>query len=551
MATRLRFKKRLSLASAFPGIAKQWHPTKNGSLRPNEITPASPRRIWWQCLIHKQDVWQASIASRSSNWILARKRNSTATGCPYCRGLAVNSRNSLASLRPDLAKQWHPVLNGDLKPASVTAGSAQYAWWICNRDPLHIWRAAVASRASGCGCPKCSPSSSQLELRVYSELKHLFPDAILRAKVVGIECDIYLPALKLAIEIDGHRWHVGKDAKDRQKNNRLKAAGVTLIRAREHGLRKISRRDVFFNKKEQFTPILGRLVTSLCRHISSPTTKALLRQCVTSGIKNERLYRQLLDRLPRPLAVNSLAAKYPSVAREWHSKKNFPLTATDVSPGSTRKVWWQCPKSKAHIYLKTVGPRTHGIGCPYCSGKLVEAGKDLKSLHPKLAREWDCTRNGELRADAVLPGSNRIVAWQCPKRVDHKWVATVWSRVSGSGCPYCGGKRPGGGNTLADRFPKLAEEWNSRKNRPLTPLDVTPGSAKSVFWNCKKHHDSWEAIIYNRTKKVRPSGCPACGRVKARLGVIKSQPQRLRKLRQTIKRRHGLLHKNERTPTNG
>ena len=40
----------------------------------------------------------------------------------------------------------------------------------------------------------------------------------------------------------------------------------------------------------------------------------------------------------------SLAAEYPSIAKEWDAAKNVPLLPTQVISGTRRKVWWRCPK---------------------------------------------------------------------------------------------------------------------------------------------------------------------------------------------------------------
>ena len=40
----------------------------------------------------------------------------------------------------------------------------------------------------------------------------------------------------------------------------------------------------------------------------------------------------------------------------------------------------------------------------------------------------------------------------------------------------------------------LAVEWDSEKNAPLTPQNVTPGSHKIVWWRCQNGH-SYRAII--------------------------------------------------------
>ena len=58
--------------------------------------------------------------------------------------------------------------------------------------------------------------------------------------------------------------------------------------------------------------------------------------------------------------------------------------------------------------------------------------------------------------------------------------------------------------------PLLVREWHIRKNRGLTPKDVTPGSGKKVWWICGQGHE-WEAVIYSRS---RGSGCPYCSRLR-------------------------------------
>ena len=41
---------------------------------------------------------------------------------------------SLEEYAPDLAKQWHPTKNGDLKPMDVTYGSKKKVWWYLPYD---------------------------------------------------------------------------------------------------------------------------------------------------------------------------------------------------------------------------------------------------------------------------------------------------------------------------------------------------------------------------------------------------------------------------------
>ncbi|MDO5785126.1 MAG: zinc-ribbon domain-containing protein [Eubacteriales bacterium] len=133
------------LATHFPAVAAQWHPTRNGTLTPDSIAPSSNRKVWWIC-----DLGHAYAASVSARTIHS-------SGCPYCAGRKVLvGFNDLATLEPKVAAQWHPTLNGTLTPQMVTVGSHKKVWWECAEG--HVWKAVVHSRAGArkCGCPVCA-----------------------------------------------------------------------------------------------------------------------------------------------------------------------------------------------------------------------------------------------------------------------------------------------------------------------------------------------------------------------------------------------------------
>jgi hypothetical protein len=62
---------------------------------------------------------------------------------------------------------------------------------------------------------------------------------------------------------------------------------------------------------------------------------------------------------------NDLATRYPEIAKEWNYDKNSPLLPTQVFPGSSKKVWWKCPKG--HEYQTSINNRTNtNSQCPEC-----------------------------------------------------------------------------------------------------------------------------------------------------------------------------------------
>ena len=206
-----------------------------------------------------------------------------------------------------------------------------------------------------------------------------------------------------------------------------------------------------------------------------------------------------------------LATLKPELAEEWHSELNGSLTPSDVSCGSTKRVWWRC--KKGHEWQARIDSRAGlGSGCPYCSGlKPIKGENDLATTNPKLAKEWHPERNGDLGPSDVTPGSARKVWWLCEK--GHEWQSYVVERVNhGSGCPYCSSRNPIKGETdLATLKPELAKEWHPTLNGDLSPSDIALASAKKVWWLCEKGHE-WQAMVANRSKLK--SGCPYCtGRI--------------------------------------
>ena len=130
-----------SLLFCNPVLAREWHPTKNGSLTPGDVSVGSNRKVWWLC--SKGHAWPATVSERNQG-----------SGCPYCSDKKVKDENSLQTVNPTLAKQWHPTKNGSLTPREVTANSHNQIWWLCSKG--HEWKAAISSRSNGQGCFYCS-----------------------------------------------------------------------------------------------------------------------------------------------------------------------------------------------------------------------------------------------------------------------------------------------------------------------------------------------------------------------------------------------------------
>lgn len=131
------------LATTHPELAQEWHPTKNGTLAPDQVTSGSNKKVWWRC--QNGHEWEAKINNR------VFKNNS----CPYCSGRKIlPGYNDLATTHPKLAAEWHSTKNGDLTPQDVSKGTTKKIWWLgpCG----HEWEDTVGHRTGGRSCPVCA-----------------------------------------------------------------------------------------------------------------------------------------------------------------------------------------------------------------------------------------------------------------------------------------------------------------------------------------------------------------------------------------------------------
>ncbi|MBR3690640.1 MAG: IS21 family transposase [Eggerthellaceae bacterium] len=402
-------------------LLEQWHPEKNGELTPKMVSFGSAMKCWWKC--SEGHEWEASVVKRSNG-----------NDCPYCSGNAVLAGfNDLATVRPDLAAEWHPVFNLPLKPPDVTSGSYKVIWWKCSEG--HEWEASVRNRSKGHGCPYCA---GQKVLAGYNDLATTHPD--LAAEWHSDRNGTLLPNAITAGSNKKVWWHC-------EKGHEWQA--LVCHRANGRGCPYCAGQKVLagFNDLATTRPDLAAewhpTKNSGLRpeDVTSSSGKKVWWLC-EMGHEWEAIVGQRSNDHGCPYCANKkvlagfndLATTHPDLAAEWHPTRNGDLRPDAVTAGSSRKVWWRC--EKGHEWEAEVARRNRGAECPYCVNRKVLAGfNDLATTRPDLVADWHPTRNGDLRPDAVTAGSGKKVWWLC--EMGHEWEDSVGHRSSGRGCPYC------------------------------------------------------------------------------------------------------------------
>ena len=502
------------LSTTNPSLAAEWHPTRNGTLKPTDISEGSGQKVWWQCANGHE--WPAVISSRSDG-----------RGCPTCGNAQkkitfTNNRisqiGSLLDNNPEVAAEWHPNKNGELLPSQVLPNSNQKVWWKCKKG--HEWKAVIQHRNKGIGCPHCA-----------NELQTSFPEQVLFyyfSKITNTknrfllaprtEIDVFLPDLNIAIEYDGIRFHGSEkaQAKEARKNKQLSEKGITLFRVKETEVKEIATDTdniIYCHYSANFA-YLNDVVRKLLERINALTNSNYV---IDVDVDRDRatIYTQYIDMEKS----NSLQSRDPELSAEWHPTKNHDLQPLHVTPYSNKVVWWTC--KNGHEWEAAINHRSNGSGCPYCANKKVLSGyNDLKTTFPELAAEWHPIKNGNKKPADALPYSNKKAWWICSN--GHEWEATIGSRSIGNGCPHCKGELGGKKRvanlvskqgSLASKIPLLAAEWHPTYNDGLLPTEVTVASGKKVWWKCSKCGHEWAAVIGSRSKGA---GCPQCANEKKR-----------------------------------
>jgi hypothetical protein len=484
---------KVSLASANPELAKQWHKTKNLPLTPKDFAPNSNKKVWWVCSKNKAHVWEATIQSRNSG-----------RGCGLCRGLVVLSGvNDLVTLFPKIAKTWDEKSNQPLDKTKVSPTSSKRVNWICKLG--HSYTLPINSRVNGTECQVCN--NHQI-LPGFNDLKTLFPKT---AKEFAIDLNEGKhPKTVGAGSGTSYWWRCSK--------GHTWKTTVTNRTFLNSTCPSCSRKRV-----EKGETDFGSLYPKLAKQWSKSLNEGIDSSSLGVGSqakvwwdcsKGHSWIATVADRVKGQgcavcanrqvvKGVNDLFTTHPHLVAELAPGRNENEVYFTIPAGTPKRFWWKC--ERGHEWRAAVSSRAlDNQGCPYCSGNLVIKGEnDLETVNPDLAQEWHYLKNIET-PDSLKAGSNKAVWWLCKR--GHEWKASLNRRSSGSGCPFCSNvKMLSGFNDLETLHPSVSLTWNYNKNL-VVPSQVQSGSHSKYWWKCEKGHE-WQTSV---KKRVEGQGCPTC-----------------------------------------
>lgn len=487
--------KETSLGVINPELAKEWHPTKNGTITPFDVFANSNKSYWWLCPICGHE-WKATCSNR----------NFSKRGCPHC----ANGRSSsvpeqlmfrmIKCVFPDAVNR-HLIKRDEMdvyipsknigfeydgqrfhNQKKLPKDIAKTERLISNGITLYRFRENDCPKINVEGCIVIpiiyTPEYEDLEVKLKDVLHRLSPeDSLQNFRFENIINDV-------RAELDCLPYEQSFAAAEAKK--------------REEGIKPIAIWDNEANAPltpEMVMPFSEKIVSWICpvnpKHKWKNTVKS-----VSLGYGCKRCSKR----------HQYTTEEWIEEAKKVHGAKYKYYLVKYVDYNT--KVDIVCP---IHGPFSQI-PYFHlqGQGCPYCSHQKFHPSESLAVLYPEIATQWDYELNKDTgyTPNNIGIDSRKKFYWHCTNGCNHSFLATIAYRVNrNSGCAVCHGKQVSRETSLGYLYPDLAKEWCEENDK--TPFEVTPGSEYKALWKCSNpNHEPYRCMVICRTKQH--VGCVYC-----------------------------------------
>ena len=478
------------LLSLNPELAKEWNYEKNNPLTPDVVSPGSPKKVWWKCK-HGHE-WRAAISSRNAG-----------NGCPVCSNfLVVEGVNDLATVNPELAKEWNYEKNNPLTPKQVTGGSTKVVWWKCNSG--HEWKASIVNRNNtNSSCPFCL---GKRVIKGVNDLKTKYPEIAKEFdddKNDGLTPSDIMPSTKKKIWWrcpKGHSYLMSPANRVQLHENCPECKKYLKTSFPEQTVlfylsqifpdvdNRYSNKDLGISEIDIFIPSMkcGVEYNGYLYHQNSQSDRTKLDNCRKAGI---RLIRVIESKTVDGVNVDADDIYIQNPVKNDYLVKCICLICDLL----------ECKRPDINIERDE-----REIISLFKKGTVKN---NLLEVNPALCQEWNTAKNGKMTPDSISANSHINVWWKC-RECGFEWVARVGARNAGQGCPACANHVVfEGKNDLATLYPDQIKYFDSDKNG-VTPNKVVAGGLKKYWWKCPECGYEWQAIMANRLKKGKK--CPKC-----------------------------------------
>jgi len=488
-----------SLANKRPDLIKEWHPTKNGTLTPNDVTFGKHDKVWWFCPACGYE-WRATITNRAKG-----------RGCPECRkGTQTSTPEQLIyhyaqQLFPDTKNRYSiKKMEMDVFIPSINIGIEYDGEGFHNSKKSFDRDVRKSNLISNMGIKL---------IRIREASCYPMEDDICEIYTIKRECNYstLLPILNKIFSKLSSSFIEINSADYFKVANRIKS-----------NLYKIPYKNslAYYMKQLEITDTPLKYFWDYKKNSSLN----LFPQKVTKGSRKEAywvcknnpnhksfkaIYRVANgEGCEKCAGRNKTTEEWIKEARKVHDDRY------DYS-----KVKYINTTTKVTIICKIHGeffqnPTNHlsGNNCPYCAGQGGFHPLDaLEKAKPDLAKEWaydDSRNNGLTPKDVSIRDHQHKYYWKCTEGKPHNFAATISKRIAGMKCAVCRHSKQISKDTcVATLYPHLLSEWDIGNKTKLT--EVSAGSEIEMLWKCPNHnHPAYKMPVCQRVKAKY--GCKIC-----------------------------------------
>jgi very-short-patch-repair endonuclease len=517
-----------NLKILFPEVAKEWHPSKNVDLKPENVAKKSGKKVWWLC--PKGHEYETKIANRTIG----------NTGCPECWGRKVSKENNLKICFPEIAKEWHPTRNGELKPEDVPKSGTIKVWWLCKKDKDHEWegtvnkRTMINIRGKQGGCPFCSGSRPSKT----NNLKTLFPHIAKEwhptrnGDLKPEDVSKFSSARVWWLCPNNHEWQATVDRRGMgMKCRKCNSLGFLFPElAKEfHPTKNGSL------KTENLSQKTGRIVWWLCPKHKEHEWQTSVFNRTGSPNRKETNCPKCANQSSQP--EMRILSELETIFKEVISRHRFDRTEIDILVKDLN-IGIEYDGSYHHRHKKPLDQKKNDLLKKHLTKLIRVRCKPLEKLNSDdiLVKKDQLTKN-DLN-NIINPILNFCNSEQ--KKLISNYLALETFANEKSFRKYLSYfPAPIPSRSLATTHPKLVKEWDYEKNHPLKPEMFSFGSNYKVWWKCLRHQHEWKTNVGSRTDKKKNktgegSGCPKCFRLYRNTGRFNSEYIKLNNLALTF-----------------
>ena len=336
-------------------LKKEWDYEKNNGEKPEDYTAGSNKFVYWKC------------SKCGYSWIDSINHRTQGRGCPACSGKAVfKGVNDLATLYPEIVKEWDYALNGEKKPDMYTAGSDETVYWYCSTCKKS-WSAKIYSRTSGRRCPVCF---GQKVVKGYNDLATLHPKLVeewdfdLNVEITPDEVrehsniKVYWRCKKC-----NHSWKAR--ICDRVGGRNCPACAGKAVNKGYNDLATVDPNlaaEWDYDENGNLTPDMFTVSSNVivcwkCKEHQHKWKASINSRHNGNGCP-VCVNQEVLE------GFNDLKTLKPEIAKYWDYEKNVDLRPEQVTPYSTKKAYFLCENN--HSTLMRIQDKTNGCGCYKC-----------------------------------------------------------------------------------------------------------------------------------------------------------------------------------------